>query len=356
MKNEEEFSHFLSDTVNLNQGRIDTLKEHINGVGDWLKDHLDGFRRIEPQGSYALATMIKPHPDRPRYDADIQVVVEHDPNKEPKEYINEVYEVLKTSKTYEDKVSRRTRCVEVNYADGSHLDVVPRITVKENGEDVDYIFNLHENRKEKTDGSGYRDWFNGKNRIANRNLKRAVRILKYLRDVQNNYTAKSILLTTLAANTVHPADQNTDAFRTTPDALVTILSRMDKDLQSHPTMPSIKNPVLPSETFDRHWDQEKYANFRQRMHENARKAREAYNAKDKEASIKLWQDLLGKEFGKGSGGNGGGGNRRPQQPQPPGNSGSQRQGRVQGTVTRAATAGAVTPPQIRRPGEARPFG
>ena len=121
-------------------------------------------------------------------------------------------------------------------------------------------------------------------------------------------------------------------------------------------MPSIKNPVLPSETFDRHWDQEKYANFRQRMHENARKAREAYNAKDKEASIKLWQNLLGEEFGKGSGGNGGGGNRRPRQPQSPGNSGSQRQGRVQGTVTRAATAGAVTPPQIRRPGEARPFG
>lgn len=354
MKNEEEFSNFLNNTVNLNQGRIDTLEEHINGVGQWLKDHLVGFRSIEPQGSYALATMIKPHPDRERYDADIQVLVEYDPDKEPKDYINEVYNALKASKTYEDKVKRRTRCVEVNYAGGSHLDVVPRITVKENGQDVDYIFNLHKNRKEKTDGSGYRDWFNDQNRIANRNLKRAVRILKHLRDVQNNYTAKSILLTTLAANTVHPADQNTDAFRTPPDALVTILDRMDQYLQRHKTMPSIKNPVLPSETFDRHWDQDKYANFRQRMHENARKARQAYDSGDKETSIKLWQDLLGKEFGRGSSGNGG--NSQPRQPQGPGNPGSRSQSRVQGSAIGSAGAGAVTPPQIRRPGEARPFG
>lgn len=48
MKNEAEFSNFLNNTVNLNQGRIDKLEEHIKGVGNWLKDHLDGFRRIEP--------------------------------------------------------------------------------------------------------------------------------------------------------------------------------------------------------------------------------------------------------------------------------------------------------------------
>ena len=358
MENIKEFGDFLNNTVNLNKRRIDTLEEHINGVGDWLKTHLDGFLRIDHQGSYALGTMIKPHPDRERYDADIQIVVMYDPDKDPKDYIDEVYEVLKTNKNYEDKVHRRTRGVEVNYSDGSHLDVVPRITIRENGEDVDYIFNRNENIKEKTDGAGYREWFNRKNRIAKRNLKRAVRILKHLRDVQNNYTAKSILLTTLAAREVYNGDENTGSFKSTPAALVTILSRMDKFLQNHPKMPTIENPALPGETFDRHWDQQKYDNFRQRMHENARKAREAYDAEDQETSIKLWQGLLGNDFGKSSGGRGTGGDNQPKQPQGPQNP-TTRARNANPTPIAAAATGAVatpTPHRTGRPGEAAPFG
>ena len=92
-----------------------------------------------------------------------------------------------------------------------------------------------------------------------------VRLLKYLRDHKNSFTAKSILLTTLAGNTIKASDEGTTAVSTVADTLETILSRMDSYLQQHPNMPTIKNPVLPTEDFNRHWDQRRYANFRTRV-------------------------------------------------------------------------------------------
>ncbi len=125
-------------------------------------------------------------------------------------------------------------------------------------------------------------------------------MLKYLRDHKNNFTAKSILLTTLAGNTIEEWDEGTEAVRTVADTLVTVLGRIDQFLQLHPIMPQIRNPVLPSETFNRHWDQTKYANFRNRIHSHAQSARDAKDAVSSEDAIKLWRRLFGDDFGKGS--------------------------------------------------------
>ena len=50
-----------------------------------------------------------------------------------------------------------------------------------------------------------------------------VRLLKYLRDHKNNYTAKSILLTTLAGMMIRKSDKGTESVRTVSDTLVTVL-------------------------------------------------------------------------------------------------------------------------------------
>ena len=173
--------------------------------------------------------------------------------------------------------------------------------------------NRSTNKFEPTDGNGYRNWFNDKNRITGGNLKRAVRLLKYLRDHKGNFTAKSILLTTLAGNAIESWDEGTENVRTDADTLCTILTRIDNYLQLNPRMPEIKNPVLPNETFNRHWDQTKYANFRTRIHAHAQTAREALDAESSEEALKIWQKLFGDDFGKGSsgGGNGGGGGSKP---------------------------------------------
>ena len=319
-KNNTEFGEFLKDQVNLNPSRLERLKSSVRGVTDCLKRQLTGFQTTEPQGSYALGTIIKPVDDTDEYDVDIQVVMNPNPEMEPKDYIGEVRKALKADKNYADKVRLKTRCVTVDYAGDFHLDVVPRIT----DDGTHYIFNRIENEREETDGTGYREWFNDKNRITGGNLKRVVRLLKYLRDHKGNYTAKSIILTTLAANAIEESDEETEAVSTVADTLVTALTRMDEYLQENPQMPEIKNPVLPSETFNRHWDERKYANFRKMVNSHTRKARDAKNATKSEEAIKLWQDLFGDKFGKGSSGGGGKGNNSlPNPPNP--SSGSQGQ-------------------------------
>ena len=79
----------------------------------------------------------------------------------------------------------------VDYAGDFHLDIVPCVEI--NGQR--HICNSKTNQFEITDGTGYRDWFNGKTQITNGNLKRVTRLLKYMRDHKGNFTAPSILLT-----------------------------------------------------------------------------------------------------------------------------------------------------------------
>ena len=305
-KNNQQFQEFLRDEVNLNEGRLRRLETAVAAVSAYLKDHLTGYQTMEPQGSYALRTLIKPVDDNDEYDADIQIVMNPNLEWEPKDYILAIHRALKQNQNYADKLRLKTRCVTIDYAGDFHLDVVPRVTFRGRH----YVCNRIDNTFEETDGTGYRDWFNDKNRIAGGNLKRAVRILKYLRDHKNNYTAKSILLTTLAGDTVRPTDEGTEAVSTVADTLVTILTRMDDYLQQHPHMPEIRNPVLPGETFNRHWDQGKYTNFRTRVHSHALTARNAKVESANEKSIKIWQELFGEGFGKntsGGSGDGGGG-------------------------------------------------
>ena len=334
-KNDQDFTEFLRDEVNLNQSRLDRLETSVGAVNDYLKGNLSGYQRMERQGSYALGTLIKPVDDNDEYDADIQIVMNPNPQWEPKDYVLEINRALAGNKNYADKLRLKTRCVTVDYAGDFHLDVVPRVTIS----GKHYVCNRTDNKFEETDGIGYRDWFNEKNRITGRNLKRVVRLLKHLRDHKNSFTAKSILLTTLAGNTIKSSDEGTAAVSTVADTLETVLSRMNDYLQQHPNMPVIKNPVLPSEDFNRHWDQRRYANFRNRVQSYAQTAKQAKAEPSAEKAIKLWQELFGDEFGKASRSGGGG------------SSGQNASGNAVG-----GAAAITTPPVIRRPNEARRFG
>ena len=288
----ERIGWHLKGEVNLNQRRLDRLETSVGAVNDYLKGNLTGYQKMEKQGSYALGTLIKPV-DNDEYDADIQIVMNPNPQWEPKDYVLEINRTLAGNKNYADKLRLKSRCVTVDYAGDFHLDVVPRVTINGNH----YVCNRTDNKFEETDGNGYQDWFNEKNRITGGNLKRVVRLLKHLRDHKNSFTAKSILLTTLAGNTIKPSDEGTTAVSTVADTLETVLSRMNDYLQQHPNMPVIKNPVLPTEDFNRHWDQRRYANFRNRVQSYAQTAKQAKAEASAEKAINLWQELFGENFG-----------------------------------------------------------
>ena len=289
------FSEFLRNDINLQRSRLDRLETSVGAVNDHLKDNLPGYQTMDKQGSYALGTLIKPVDDNDEYHADIQIVMNPNPKWEPKDYVLAINRTLGNNQTYADKLRLKTRCVTVDYAGDFHLDVVPRGTI--NGKH--YVCNRVGNKFEETDGTRYRDWFNEKNRITGGNQKRVVRLLKHLRDHKNSFTAKSILLTTLAGNTIKASDEGTAAVSTVADTLETVLSRMDNYLQQHPNMPEIKNPVLPAENFNRHWGQRRYANFRGRVRSYAKTAKQAKDESSAEEATKIWQELFGESFGKG---------------------------------------------------------
>ena len=63
-------------------------------------------------------------------------------------------------------------------------------------------------------------------------------------------------------------------------------------------MPEIRNPALPSETFTRHWDQDKYRNFREKFDIYATQVHEAFSEPDPQRSANKWRKLFGEEFAK----------------------------------------------------------
>lgn len=287
-----DFSKFMREHVNLNPSRYERLKRSDKAVSEYLRQNLVGFRRTERQGSYALGTTIRPVRDTDEYDVDRLVYVEYDRSKGPKDYIDDVYRCLKANGNYTDKVQRNTRCVTVNYAGAFKIDLVPCIIFNDNH----FICNRQTNDYEVTDGTGFRNWFNDKNRITNGNLKLVTRLLKYLRDHKKTFTAPSILLTTLIGDTVYDWEEAAP-FKTVPDALLTVILRINRFLQSRPTMPEIQNPALPGEDFTRHWDQAKYSHFRAMVASYARRIEDAYTDDDEERSVRKWRDLFGDGFG-----------------------------------------------------------
>ena len=300
MKHTQFFADFLSDEVNLNQSRLDRLNTSVRTVREFLSQNLDSYRKVERQGSYALRTIIKPVKDGQEYDADILLYLKYDRVKEPKEYINDLYDCLGGNKIYAEKAHRKTRCVVLNYEGDFHLDIIPCVTRED---EKQYICNKKTNEFEQTDGTGYRDWFNDKNGITHGNLKRVTRLLKYVRDHKGNFTAKSILLTTLIGNTMRDEDENDDDhFKSLPDALKTVSNRINDFLQRNLAMPSIANPVLPEEDFTRHWDQTKYSHFRNLFNVYNDKINEAFDTIEHDDSVEKWRDVFGDNFGKMRGG------------------------------------------------------
>ena len=293
MKHIPYFQTFLSNEVNLNKTRLDRLNDSSSAVNTFLSSNLDAYEKTERQGSYGLKTIIKPVGTR-EYDADMLLYMTYDENKEPKDYINDVYNCLRGNDNYKDKVHRRTRCVYIDYTGEFHLDLVPCITQEEKY----FICNNKENEFETTDGTGYRDWFNEKTRITHGNLKRVTRLLKFLRDHKGNFSVKSILLTTLIGNSVYASDEGGEDFKDIPTALKTVSNRINSFLQANVLMPEICNPVLDGESFTRHWDQDKYSHFREMFDLYNGKINEAFEETDHNASVRKWRELFGDNFGE----------------------------------------------------------
>jgi len=302
MKLAEHFNRFLADVVNLNQTRIDTLKSRVDAIVSTLEGfdvYSDILIDTTPQGSWAHRTIIKPTGSAGAFDADVVAFVEPHDEWTPADYIDHLYDQFRSHGTYEDKVSRKTRCVTIQYAGEFSIDVVPCIRRSGFLETTEWILNRSDDVEEQTNPDGFTKWFLQQNSyVGNNQLIKVVRILKYLRDVKLTFSAKSILLTTLVGERISRLDEYGDEFSDIPTSLRTVIKRLDAYLQERPDMPEIVNPSLSSESFTRHWDQDKYANFRSCINRYAEWIEDAYLEKDRDESIIKWRRVLGDDFAK----------------------------------------------------------
>ena len=304
MKLTEHFNTFLTDVVNLNQIRIDTLKARVDAIVTTLKDfdvYSDILIETCPQGSWAHRTIIKPAGNG-GFDADIVVFMKPHEEWTPAEYIENLYTQFKSHGTYASKVSRKTRCVTIQYANEFSIDIVPCIRKSGFWETTEWILNRSENTEEQTNPDGFNDWFKEQSGYVGKNyLIKVVRLLKYLRDIKMTFSAKSVLLTTLIGERISSWDGDIglgNDFTDVPTALRVIIKRLDEYLQENPDMPEVSNPSLPAESFTRHWDQDKYSNFRNCIHRYADWIEDAYVEEDSDESILKWRRVFGDDFAK----------------------------------------------------------
>ena len=293
MRHVTRFKKFLSAEVNPDQQQLRMLSGQVKVVRKYLAGELrPSYRGTKLQGSFVLNTTIKPTVGH-SYDADVLVYLRLDSNKDPKDYINEVYDCFMRSDNYKRRAEKKTRCITLTYADGFQMDIVPCIV---RGQDQ-YIFNRKENCHELTNGDGYREWFHKKARRTNGNLMRATRLLKYIRDYKGNFEAPSILLTTLIAHTVND-NESKETFKTIPDTLLLTSERLNAFLKATPDVNAVRNPVSREIHFTNNWNQRDYSQFRKMFDVYTNKMSDAYREKDPQRSLSKWRALFGPNFGK----------------------------------------------------------
>ncbi|MGH3041082.1 MAG: nucleotide-binding domain-containing protein, partial [Gaiellaceae bacterium] len=135
-------------------------------------------------------------------------------------------------------------------------------------------------------------------RIASNHLVEVIRLVKYLRDTKGTFSVKSVILTTLLGKAVNHARVwgDPDYYADMPTTLYHVLRDLDAELQANPTLPRIEDPGCPSEDFNHRWDEEGYANFREKLHYYSDKVTAAYEEPDKATSLALWQEVFGPSF------------------------------------------------------------
>ncbi len=297
MKLVEYFHVFLRDTVNLNKTRLGYLDDRVDKITGALKEaaELDGMvLDTVPQGSWAHKTIIKP-PNDLEFDADflLQLSENTDWSQTPTQYADAVWNALSNHSTYGPMTSRKNRCVRVTYANDCHVDVIPYV-IEWSGREV--IVNRTTDEFEETNPVGLTEWIQERDDFTGGDLRKVLRLLKYLRDHRNAFEIKSVLLTVLVGNVVNEWSTQGDYYKDVPTSLVNVVEDLDTWLQGNLLKPHVADPSCPATNFNHRWTDIQYQNFRDKIHSLAPKLRAAFDLEGRDESIAAWQTLFGTSF------------------------------------------------------------
>ncbi|GIN23391.1 SMODS domain-containing nucleotidyltransferase [Siminovitchia fordii] len=295
MKLNDHFKKFLAN-ISLNPTRVSRIESAIKNWKTKFKEdeELKGkFIDFYTQGSYSTDTGVRPK-NNEEFDVDVVLVLDLGEDDQPKEILHWIKDRIKKHKEFEDRVIVKDRCVRIDYANDFHVDVIPafiygdyiKIPSKKEGEWI------------KTNPVGFKEWCDNLNDDSDNYFSKIVKILKYWRteNVGKDTAPKSILLTTLVGNAhkKHPSVAETlvETLKVMKDDLDELISGLVEDGD----VPFVKNPSLNDENLARNWTKLKAERFRNKLSTLKDNCQTALDEKNKEESIKLWQDIFGTDF------------------------------------------------------------
>jgi len=298
MKLVDHCNTFLTDVVNLNATRITQLDDSIEALKGVIRasDWLPTIKSFTPQGSWAHKTIIKPV-ENGAFDADLLVFVKPVNGWGARDYLSTLRAVFANHATYEDMVRRFSHCVTIEYAGERKIDLAPCV-VDRGGITRLEVCNYGTNEFEASEPIRYTEWLIERNGWTGGNgLRKVTRLMKYLRDIKATFTCASVLLTTLLGARISILDElNTVDFTDLPTALKTIVGRLDDWLQANEQRPTVRNPVLASEILSDLWDDDQYANFRDKINTYRTWIDDAFAEPDRDESIGKWRRVFGDDF------------------------------------------------------------
>lgn len=292
------FDAFMKDTVNINDSRLRDLNDRVKTLYNVLSNDSeigDIVLGKNPQGSWAHRTIIKPIEGN-EFDADFMLITEEQNDWTPRDYINSVYTTLRGHGTYKAKTKKKNRCVRVVYANDCHIDIVPFVVLAD-GRQV--IANHETDEWEETNPDEFTAWMKRQDDIAQGNLRRVIRLTKYLRDHHMNFKrTKSVILTVLLGERVSATNKVFDPsyYADLPTAFVHILEDLNSWMP--PTLPHLPDPSGADNDFNHRWNQASYDNLRSKVQTIAETTRAALDADSKDESLELWQAIFGDDFKK----------------------------------------------------------
>jgi hypothetical protein len=300
MQFDAHFQGLLRSTVNINPDRLRQLEDHVDAIEAALRadPELGGLvQKLIRQGSWAQRTIIKPVSGL-EFDADVLVQIKYQRSWEgdPQQYLLAVYRALRRSQRYRDRIELKTRCVRVNYANDCHVDLVPYI-YQAGYFPQHRIVNRSDNHFERVNPAGFAKWMQQRDRIAYGNLRRSLRLLKYVRDSTEMFDVPSVILTVLVGQRVSWLWRLwDDRYRNLPLAFVTLIESTNHWLQERPTVPRIADPSCPDARFDHRLTEQSYKVLRSAFDGYAQTVRAALKSRDQQESLLLWQSVFGDAF------------------------------------------------------------
>lgn len=281
----EDLLQRLCSILQLNTSHYEKAEKYYKAVAEWLKEDplfKDFDLEIYPQGSVRIGTTVKPSA-KEEFDVDLVLEIQDRSNQfsDPMDLLDEIERIMKEYKleSGEVKIERKNRCIQLQYPDQFHMDILPAIPVHRPLPDCVKVPDCSTEDWKPSNPKGYAEWFEEKAsdfepliqwetymeksaKVADLPdpepvdikppLKRAVQLMKHIRNRYfTNLDVKapvSIVLTTLAAE--HYNKQGSVYL-----AIEGILNGIIARIESEP-MIEVKNPKNPGEILSERWQKD----------------------------------------------------------------------------------------------------